>query len=159
MADCITVCAVPASGGSGVAPTLASWHLRGCVGLDTCKVRRMRLRNRRQFHSLFISFVGLVGRQERVFGGAFVFEGPPGTGKTTTARIVARKVDKPMVPNSSLHSSVPLCRPLFCAQVVLSFEQIASPYLGETETMLAEVFDLITRMDGAVLFIDEVWEA
>jgi ATP-dependent 26S proteasome regulatory subunit len=42
------------------------------------------------------------------------------------------------------------------AQVVLSFEQIASPYLGETETMLAEVFDLITRMDGAVLFIDEV---
>lgn len=67
--------------------------------------------------------------------GAFVFTGPPGVGKTLTARIVAAQVQRPLV--------------------VLSFEQIGSSYYSQSEANLAKVFDAVTALPGSILFIDE----
>ncbi|RYY37328.1 AAA family ATPase, partial [archaeon] len=59
-----------------------------------------------------------------------IFAGPPGTGKTTTARIIAALCDKPLV--------------------VLNFENFASPYHGESERGLQEVLDAVSKLDVRV---------
>jgi hypothetical protein len=56
-----------------------------------------------------------------------VFFGPPGTGKTTTARIIASMTSKPLV--------------------VLNFENIGSPYFSGSETSLAEVLEAVDKLD------------
>ncbi|XP_022132785.1 probable 26S proteasome regulatory subunit 10B isoform X2 [Momordica charantia] len=68
---------------------------------------------------------------------AVLFEGPPGTGKTSCARVIANQADVPLV-------YVPL-------------EVIMSKYYGESERLLGKVFSLANELsDGAIIFLDEV---
>jgi ATP-dependent 26S proteasome regulatory subunit len=67
---------------------------------------------------------------------ALLFEGPPGTGKTSAAKAIAA------------HASVAL--------IYVPLEAVASKYYGESERLLAQVFQLCDRLEGAVVFLDEV---
>ncbi|BBH00700.1 P-loop containing nucleoside triphosphate hydrolases superfamily protein [Prunus dulcis] len=68
---------------------------------------------------------------------AVLFEGPPGTGKTSSARVIANQAGVPLL-------YVPL-------------EVILSKYYGESERLLGRVFSLANQLpDGAIIFLDEV---
>lgn len=68
---------------------------------------------------------------------AVLFEGPPGTGKTSSARVIANQAGVPLL-------YVPL-------------EIIMSKYYGESERLLGKVFSLANDLpDGALIFLDEV---
>jgi AAA+ superfamily predicted ATPase len=67
--------------------------------------------------------------------GKLLFVGPPGTGKTSTARALAHSLDLPFV------------------EVKLSM--ITSQYLGETAKNVEKVFEVAKRLSPCVLFMDE----
>ncbi len=67
--------------------------------------------------------------------GKLLFIGPPGTGKTTTARAMSRKFGIPLV------------------EVKLSM--ITSQYLGETSKNIEKVFEIAKKLNPCILFIDE----
>ncbi|KAF3451770.1 hypothetical protein FNV43_RR07866 [Rhamnella rubrinervis] len=68
---------------------------------------------------------------------AVLFEGPPGTGKTSCARVIANQA-------GVLLLYVPL-------------EVVLSKYYGESENLLAKVFSLANELpNGAIIFLDEV---
>lgn len=67
---------------------------------------------------------------------AVLFEGPPGTGKTSCARVIANQAGVPLL-------YVPL-------------EVVMSKYYGESERLLGTVFSLANDLDGAIIFLDEV---
>lgn len=69
---------------------------------------------------------------------AVLFSGPPGVGKTTMAKLIAKEADLPLV-------YIPL-------------ENIMSAYYGESSKKLAFIFDVAakTKGKGLVLFIDEI---
>ncbi|CAH9059178.1 unnamed protein product [Cuscuta europaea] len=68
---------------------------------------------------------------------AVLFEGPPGTGKTSCARVIAHQAGVPLL-------YVPL-------------EVIMSKYYGESERLLGKVFSLANELpNGAIVFLDEV---
>ncbi|MCB9785147.1 MAG: ATP-binding protein [Deltaproteobacteria bacterium] len=77
---------------------------------------------------------GLASRFGATLGISALFEGPPGTGKTMSAGIIARELG------------------LDLYQIELS--QMVSKWLGETEKNLAKVFDEAER-SGAMLLFDE----
>lgn len=67
---------------------------------------------------------------------AVLFEGPPGTGKTTSARVIASQASVPLV-------YVPL-------------EAVASKWYGESERKLSDVFKAAEQLPGCIIFLDEV---
>ena len=67
--------------------------------------------------------------------GKLLFVGPPGTGKTTTARALSKKLRLPIL------------------EVRLSM--ITSQYLGETSKNIEKVFELAKKLSPCILFIDE----
>ena len=69
---------------------------------------------------------------------AILFTGPPGTGKTSSARVIASQ------------AGVPLC--------YIPLEAIASKWYGESEKKLSEALEMINEgfKDGAVIFLDEL---
>jgi len=67
--------------------------------------------------------------------GKLLFVGPPGTGKTSTARALAHSLDLPFV------------------EVKLSM--ITSQYLGETAKNVEKVFEVAKRLSPCILFMDE----
>lgn len=68
---------------------------------------------------------------------AVLFEGPPGTGKTSSARVIAKQAGVPLL-------YVPL-------------EIIMSKYYGESERLLGSVFSLANKLpEGGIIFLDEV---
>ncbi|XP_074270186.1 uncharacterized protein LOC141593128 [Silene latifolia] len=68
---------------------------------------------------------------------AVLFEGPPGTGKTSCARVIANQAGVPLM-------YVPL-------------EAVLSKYYGESERLLGKVFSLANEIPtGAIIFLDEV---
>ena len=67
---------------------------------------------------------------------AVLFEGPPGTGKTTSAKIIAQQVKIPMI-------YVPL-------------EAVISKWYGEAEKNLGQIFDCCKEIGKCIIFIDEI---
>lgn len=67
---------------------------------------------------------------------AVLFEGPPGVGKTTMARIVATETGIPLV--------------------YLPIENILSKYYGQSAQNLAAIFDAAGRYERVILFLDEI---
>lgn len=67
---------------------------------------------------------------------AILFEGSPGVGKTTVARIIAGEVKTPMV-------YVPI-------------ESIMSKWYGQSSQNLAQIFEAADEMGGAIIFLDEI---
>jgi SpoVK/Ycf46/Vps4 family AAA+-type ATPase len=67
---------------------------------------------------------------------AVLFEGPPGCGKTTMARVLANVAKAPMV--------------------YLPIESVMSMYYGESERRFAEVFEQADRFPRCILFLDEI---
>lgn len=65
-----------------------------------------------------------------------LFEGPPGTGKTTCARIVAGQAKVPLV--------------------YIPVESVASKWYGESEKMLSQMLNTAEDLGGSIIFIDEV---
>ncbi|MCP4484754.1 MAG: AAA family ATPase, partial [Flavobacteriaceae bacterium] len=65
-----------------------------------------------------------------------MFEGPPGTGKTTSAKIIASQVGIPLV-------YVPI-------------ETILSKWYGEAEQNLSKIFEKTSLLGKAIIFIDEI---
>jgi SpoVK/Ycf46/Vps4 family AAA+-type ATPase len=65
-----------------------------------------------------------------------LFEGPPGCGKTTSAKIISQQVNIPLV--------------------YMPLEAIMSKFYGESENRLAEIFEAAGALGKCVLFIDEV---
>lgn len=82
-----------------------------------------------------------VGEMARTRPGASVpravlFEGPPGTGKTTMARIIASQ------------SNIPL--------VYVPVESIMSKWFGESERRLDAIFDRAGALARSIVFLDEI---
>ncbi|PRW59773.1 cell division cycle 48-like protein [Chlorella sorokiniana] len=68
---------------------------------------------------------------------AVLFEGPPGTGKTTSARVIASQ------------AAVPL--------VYIPLEAVVSKWYGESEKMLADMLKTCEQFpDGCIIFLDEL---
>ncbi|HOW80924.1 MAG TPA: ATP-binding protein [Spirochaetota bacterium] len=67
---------------------------------------------------------------------AVLFEGSPGVGKTTAARVIAGEVDIPLV-------YVPV-------------ESIMSKWYGQSSQNLSGIFDACEDMGGAIIFLDEI---
>lgn len=65
-----------------------------------------------------------------------LFEGPPGTGKTSSARIIASQ--------ASVHL------------IYIPLESIVSKWYGESEKLLSEAFKLADQLEGTILFFDEI---
>ena len=67
---------------------------------------------------------------------AVLFEGPPGTGKTTSAKIISHQVKIPLV--------------------YVRLESILSKYYGEAESNLGKVFENCISLGKCMIFIDEI---
>ena len=67
---------------------------------------------------------------------AVLFEGPPGTGKTTMARVIAGEVDAVLV-------YVPI-------------ESIMTKWYGESGNNLAKIFKACEALGNTILFLDEI---
>ena len=67
---------------------------------------------------------------------AILFEGPPGCGKTTSAKIIANQVNIPLI--------------------YMPLESIMSKWYGESENKFKEIFDATKALGKSIIFIDEI---
>ena len=74
--------------------------------------------------------------QDSILPRAVLFEGPPGTGKTTSAKLIASEVDIPLI--------------------YVGMENIITKWVGESEQNIAGIYKLADQLGRAIIFIDEV---
>ncbi|MBR6447703.1 MAG: ATP-binding protein, partial [Methanomicrobium sp.] len=75
-------------------------------------------------------------RERKIYEfGKLLFVGPPGTGKTSVALAMAKKLRMPLLE--------------------VRLAMITSQYLGETSKNIDRIFDLARRLSPCILFIDE----
>lgn len=75
-------------------------------------------------------------RERKIYEfGKLLFVGPPGTGKTSLALAMAKKLKMPLLE--------------------VRLAMITSQYLGETSKNIDRIFDLARRLSPCILFIDE----
>ncbi|MBI4980393.1 ATP-binding protein, partial [Candidatus Woesearchaeota archaeon] len=75
-------------------------------------------------------------KYENIQPKAVLFEGPPGTGKTTCARIIAGEAG--------------------CQLVHVPIESIMSKWYGESERKLAKIFTCCQELGNLIIFLDEI---
>ena len=111
----------------------ADEKLNQMIGLDNVKEQVRQMKNRMEFYN--------GAKTERISGNHMVFLGPPGTGKTTIARILTR-----------ILYDFGYIRENKCVEIDGGY--MKSPYVGQT----AERASAILRYAmGGVLFIDEAY--
>lgn len=76
------------------------------------------------------------GSTQSLIPRAVLFEGPPGTGKTTMARILGKEIGYPLI-------YVPV-------------ESIMSCWYGVAEKRLGSIFNAANQLERSILFIDEI---
>ncbi len=100
-------------------------RLNELVTSDSIKTRIRRvLTEYHQQHKL--KKYGLPHRRK------ILLAGPPGTGKTMTASIIAKQLDLPFY--------------------TILMDKLVTKYMGETSAKLRQIFDLIQRQEGVYLF-------
>ncbi|MFO0515240.1 MAG: AAA family ATPase, partial [bacterium] len=67
---------------------------------------------------------------------AILFEGPPGCGKTTSAKIIANQVNIPLI--------------------YMPLESIMSKWYGESENKFSDIFEAAKALGKSIIFIDEI---
>lgn len=67
---------------------------------------------------------------------AVLFEGPPGTGKTTSAKLIASEVEIPLI--------------------YIGLQNIITKFVGESEKNISEIFELAEGLGKSIIFIDEI---
>ena len=103
------------------------------IGLDKVKDQISRMKNRMKFYG--------NSREERISGNHMCFLGPPGTGKTTVARIVTKILyDFGYIKENK------------CVEIDGGY--MKSPYVGQTALRAQAILNYSM---GGVLFIDEAY--
>lgn len=74
--------------------------------------------------------------EESILPRAILFEGPPGTGKTSSAKLIAAEVQVPLL--------------------YVGLQNVITKFVGESEKNIASIYELADKLDYAVIFIDEI---
>lgn len=99
------------------------------IALDSNQIDEIKKINIALNEREFLRKIGMIDI------GKLLFIGPPGTGKTTTARSLGKEIGLPLV------------------EVKLSM--ITSQFLGETSKNIEKIFEISKRLNPCILFIDE----
>lgn len=115
----------------------ADKRLNEMVGLENVKAQVQQMKNRIEFYSSS----GGAKKADRISGNHMVFLGPPGTGKTTVARIITKILyDFGYIQENK------------CVEIDGGY--LKSPYVGQTTERTSAI---IRYAMGGVLFIDEAY--
>ena len=73
---------------------------------------------------------------ETILPKAILFEGPPGTGKTSSAKLIASEVEIPLL--------------------YIGLQNVVTKFVGESEKNISDIYELADQFNQAIIFIDEI---
>jgi AAA+ superfamily predicted ATPase len=74
--------------------------------------------------------------EESILPRAILFEGPPGTGKTSSAKLIASEVQIPLL--------------------YVGLQNVITKFVGESEKNISDIYELADKLGQAIIFIDEI---